>query len=63
MHLVVHGDVDDVVELAHGVALHERAAEPCELLVLPGGDHRLTDSAQRDHAMAASRAWLQRFLP
>jgi len=63
MHLVVHGDADEVVELAHGVSLHERAAEPCELLVLPGGDHRLTDPNQRAHAMAASRAWLQRFLP
>ena len=63
MHLVVHGDGDEVVELAHGVSLHERAAEPCELLVLPGGDHRLTDAAQRAHAVAASGRWLQRFLP
>jgi alpha-beta hydrolase superfamily lysophospholipase len=63
MHLVVHGDADEVVELAHGVSLHERAAEPCELLVLPGGDHRLTAPAHRTRAVAASRAWLERFLP
>lgn len=35
MHLVVHGDADEVVELAHGVSLQERAADPCELRFLP----------------------------
>lgn len=63
MHLVVHGDADEVVELAHGVSLHERAVEPCELIVIPGGDHRLTDPAHRTRAVTASRAWLERFLP
>lgn len=62
MHLVVHGDADEVVGLAHGVSLYERAAEPCELLLVPGGDHRLTEPAHRTHAVAASREWLGRFL-
>jgi pimeloyl-ACP methyl ester carboxylesterase len=63
MHLVVHGEADEVVGLAHGVSLHERAAEPCELVLVPGGDHRLTDPTHRTHAVATSRAWLRRFLP
>jgi uncharacterized protein len=62
MHLIIHGEADEMVGLEHGVALHERAAEPCELAVIPGGDHRLTDPAHRKHAVALSRDWLLRFL-
>jgi uncharacterized protein len=62
MHLVVHGEADEVVGLAHGVALHEAAVEPCELLLIPGGNHRLTDPTHRKQAVGASRDWLSRFL-
>jgi pimeloyl-ACP methyl ester carboxylesterase len=61
-HLVIHGDADEVVGLEHGVALHEQAAAPCELLVIPGGDHRLGDPVHRKQAVAASRDWLLRWL-
>lgn len=62
MHLVVHGEADAVVGLEHGVALHDTAEEPCELLLIAGGDHRLTDPTHRAHAVAMSRQWLSRFL-
>jgi uncharacterized protein len=62
-HLIVHGEADDVVSLEHGTQLLQQAAEPCDLLIIPGGDHRLTDPAHRAHAVAASRDWLLRFLP
>jgi fermentation-respiration switch protein FrsA (DUF1100 family) len=62
-HLVVHGEDDDVVSLDHGMQLHDQAAEPCDLLVIPGADHRLTVPAHRARAVAASRDWLTRFLP
>ena len=61
-HLVVHGDADDVVSLEHGVALHERAAEPCDLVIIQGGDHRLTDPAHRAHAIDLTLAWFLRYL-
>jgi hypothetical protein len=61
-HLVVHGDADDVVDVEHGVALHQQAADPCDLLLLAGGDHRLTDPAHRAQAVAASRDWLLRWI-
>ena len=61
-HLCVHGDADDVVALDHGARLHEQAAEPCDLLVVAGGDHRLTDAAHRMQAVEASRDWFRRFL-
>lgn len=61
-YLCVHGDADDVVALDHGARLHEQAAEPCDLLVIAGGDHRLTDAAHRMQAVEASRDWFRRFL-
>jgi alpha-beta hydrolase superfamily lysophospholipase len=62
MHLVVHGEADEVVGLEHGVALHEQAAEPFDLVLIPGGDHRLTEPAHRRQAVAVSRDWLVRWL-
>jgi pimeloyl-ACP methyl ester carboxylesterase len=61
-HLVIHGDADDVVAVDHGVDLHDQAAPPCDILIINGGDHRLTDPAHRAAAVAASRDWLKRFL-
>jgi pimeloyl-ACP methyl ester carboxylesterase len=61
-HLVVQGDADDVVSVEHGVTLHARAAEPCDLVLVPGGDHRLTDPGHRRQAVDASVAWFRRFL-
>ena len=62
-HLIVHGDADEVVSLEHGLALHERAADPCDLVVITDGDHRLTNPAHRTHAIDLSRDWFLRFLP
>jgi alpha-beta hydrolase superfamily lysophospholipase len=61
-HLCVHGDADDVVDLAHGAQLHDQAAEPCDFVVLDGADHRLTDPANRARAVEASLDWFRRFL-
>lgn len=61
-HLVVHGEADDVVPLEHGVILHARAAAPCDIVVIPGADHRLTDPGHRALATARSLVWLARFV-
>jgi pimeloyl-ACP methyl ester carboxylesterase len=60
-HLVIQGDADDVVPLEHGVVLHSRARPPCDLVVVPGGDHRLTDPTHRRAAVADSVRWFGRF--
>ncbi|MEK7714512.1 MAG: alpha/beta fold hydrolase, partial [candidate division NC10 bacterium] len=44
-HLVIQAEADDVVPLEHGSMLHARAAEPCDFIIIPGADHRLTDMA------------------
>jgi alpha-beta hydrolase superfamily lysophospholipase len=61
-HLCVHADADDVVGLEHGAQLHEQAAQPCDFLVIAGGDHRLTDATHRAQAVQASLEWFRRFL-
>jgi hypothetical protein len=61
-HLVVHGDADDVVPVDHGAVLHARAAEPCDLLIVRGADHRFSEPAHRAEALAHTRAWFGRFL-
>lgn len=61
--LVVQGESDDVVPPAHGRLLFDRAAEPRELCLLPGADHRLSDPLHRLEAVKRSRDWLTRHLP
>ena len=61
-HLAIHGDADDVVPVEHGTILHARGAEPCDLVIIEGGDHRLTDPLHRKDAVRRSIEWIQRFL-
>ncbi len=60
-HLAIHGEADEVVPVEHGTVLHAQAAEPCDLAIIPGGDHRLTDAGHRREAVARSVQWFQRF--
>jgi hypothetical protein len=60
--LVIQADRDDVVPLAHGRLLFERAAEPRALHVIAGADHRLTDPGHRAEALDRSRRWLTQHL-
>ena len=58
--LVVQGQADDVVPPGHAEILFERALEPRELCLLPGGDHRLSDPLHRLEAVKRSRDWFTR---
>jgi fermentation-respiration switch protein FrsA (DUF1100 family) len=61
--LVVQADRDEVVPPAHGRALYDRARDPKRLHVIPGADHRLSDTDHRREALAVSRRWLLAHLP
>ncbi len=37
--LIQHGDADRIIPVAHGRVLYERANEPKELVIIPGGGH------------------------
>ena len=59
-HLVIQGDRDEVVDVAHGLRLHRASAPPRELALIRGGDHRLTETAHRLEAVTRSREWFLR---
>ncbi|MEE8472602.1 MAG: alpha/beta fold hydrolase [Dehalococcoidia bacterium] len=54
--LLVHGDEDDVVNVSQARALHEKAGEPKELVILPGAGHRLR---QEPRAVDVAFGWLK----
>ena len=53
--LLVHGDQDDVVPVAHAGKLFEKAGQPKDLAILPGAGHRLR---QDQRAIDAATQWL-----
>jgi putative redox protein len=55
--LLLHGDADEVVDVSEAHLLAEAAKEPSELVVLPGGLHRLRVD---DRAMNLALDWLMR---
>lgn len=61
-HLVIQAADDEVVPVEHGAVLHARAAEPCDLVIISGADHRLSDVGHRGEAVALSVAWFRRHL-
>ena len=60
--LIIHGERDELIPLSHAQALFERAQEPKALEILPGADHRFTDSEDRERAARLSTAWFKRHL-
>ena len=61
-HLVIQSEADETVSVDHGLALHARAREPRDLVIISGADHRITDPDHRRHAVALSLAWFARHL-
>lgn len=59
--LFVHGDSDEVVPKGQAIRAHELARDPKELLLLPGGDHRLSKRDDQKQAIAHSLAWIEQF--
>jgi alpha-beta hydrolase superfamily lysophospholipase len=60
--LILHGEADELVPVAHGRQLWEAAREPKHLEVFPGGDHRFTRDEDRERAVELSFAWFTRHL-
>jgi fermentation-respiration switch protein FrsA (DUF1100 family) len=54
--LILHGDGDNVVPLEHAYRLYREAAEPKELIIIPGANHRLR---LEEKAVAAALNWLK----
>lgn len=59
--LVIHGQKDLVVSLENGKALYEALTRPKKLVVIEGGDHRLSKQLQREQAMREIASWIKRW--
>lgn len=55
--LTIQAERDEVVPPEHGRILFGRAADPRELRILAGADHRLSDMSHRREAVALSLRW------
>ena len=56
--LIVHGDADELVPVKEAHELHGCLTNSRRLLVLNGGDHRLSDPAIMQRAIAEALDWL-----
>ena len=56
--LIVHGDADEVLPVKEAYELHGRLTNSKQLLILQGGDHRLSDAAIMERAIAEALDWL-----
>ena len=56
--LVVHGEADPVVPVAHAREIHAAAAEPKRIVLQPGGDHLMSDPRHQEEFMRAALRWL-----
>ncbi len=57
--LIVHGQADDVVPVAHAREIYRRAGEPKKLVIQPGGDHPMSDASHQQAFMEAALQWFQ----
>ncbi len=55
--LIIHGDGDDLIHLSQAQMLYDKAGEPKELFMVPGGGHRLRID---ETAMTKALDWLKR---
>lgn len=56
---LVHGERDELVEVAQARYAYGLAPRPKGLVVLPGADHRLSDPADQNTALAHTLAWIE----
>ena len=54
---VIHGTDDQLVPCGHAQQLYQAVSPPRDLLLIQGGDHRLSDPAWRQTATERSRSW------
>ncbi|MCJ8503043.1 alpha/beta hydrolase [Desulfatitalea alkaliphila] len=57
--LVIHGDQDEIVPPSHARRIHQLAQPPKQLILQPGGDHRMTDAHHQARFLESCTAWIQ----
>ncbi len=57
--LLFHGDADEVVPHRHAVEIFATASDPKKLIMLPGGDHRMTEASHQNRFIQETVAWFK----
>jgi dipeptidyl aminopeptidase/acylaminoacyl peptidase len=60
--LVIHGAADEVVPVDHARRIHAASRAPKDLIINPGGDHRVTDPGHQRVFVDACRDWFRTLL-
>lgn len=60
--LLLHGDADETVPVAHAETIWQGLREPRNKLIFPGCDHRFSNPADLAAAMDEAAGWYLRFL-
>ena len=58
--LVVHSSSDETVPVDHARQIHAGVAQPKKLVILEGGDHRMSDAGHQKHFEGLFIEWLQK---
>jgi alpha-beta hydrolase superfamily lysophospholipase len=60
--MVIHGEEDELVPIDQAWEIFHSLAEPKEIHILEGADHRLTDPRHRQRAMELTVDWFKKYL-
>jgi len=55
--LIIHGANDELIDPAHAQKLYDRAKEPKEMMIVPGGEHRLRTN---EAVISKALVWLKK---
>ncbi len=60
--LVIHGEADETVPVGHAYEIYGLAQEPKQLIIQPGGDHRMSDAGHQREFIRDASEWLMKGL-
>ena len=60
--LVIHGEADETVPVNQAWEIFQGLGSPKEIHVIEDGDHRISNPAHRQRALALSVEWFRRYL-
>ncbi len=60
--LVVHGDADAVIPVENARRIHSAAGDPKDLIIQPGGDHRISAPRHQAELMDRAGEWFARHI-
>ena len=57
--LIIHCDKDEVVPVANAYEMYEKASEPKKKIILPNGDHQMSNRKYQELFIREAISWLK----